>query len=69
MPSVATHLEVVSFETSPSDSNGDPAVRPDELRLLEAILFAASEPLDEATLAKQLPDSVNVKDALKQLQL
>jgi segregation and condensation protein B len=69
MPSVATHLEVVSFETSSSDSNGDPAVRPEELRLLEAILFAASEPLDEATLAKQLPDSVNVKDALKQLQL
>jgi segregation and condensation protein B len=69
MPSLATHLEVVSFETSSSDSNGDPAVRPEELRLLEAILFAASEPLDEAALAKQLPDSVNVKDALKQLQI
>jgi segregation and condensation protein B len=66
MPSLATHLEVVSYD-SISDSSGEPAVRPEELRLLEAMLFAASEPLDEATLAKQLPDSVNVKEALKQL--
>src|SRR5260370_10989953 len=29
--------------------------RPEELRLLEALLFAASEPLDEKTLAKHLP--------------
>jgi segregation and condensation protein B len=68
MPSLATHLEVVSFETSTSDSSGEPEVRPEALRLLEALLFAASEPLDEATLAKQLPDGVNVKDALKHLQ-
>ncbi len=66
MPSLATHLEVVSYD-SISDSSGEPAVRPEELRLLEAMLFAASEPLDEATLGKQLPDSVNVKEALKQL--
>jgi segregation and condensation protein B len=66
MPSLATHLEVVSYD-SMSDSSGEPAVRPEELRLLEAMLFASSEPLDEATLGKQLPDSVNVKEALKQL--
>jgi segregation and condensation protein B len=67
MPSLATHLEVVSFETSTPDSSGEPEVRPEALRLLEALLFAASEPLDEATLARQLPEGVNVKDALKQL--
>jgi segregation and condensation protein B len=66
MPSLATHLEVVSYD-SPLDSSGEPAVRPEELRLLEALLFAASEPLDEATLGKQLPDGVDVKEALKQL--
>ena len=42
--------------------------RPEELRLLEALLFAAAEPLDEAALAKRMPDGVDVKAALAQLQ-
>ena len=46
----------------------DPQARPEELRLLEALLFAASEPLDQATLAKRLPDGVDIKAALAQLQ-
>jgi segregation and condensation protein B len=45
-----------------------PAARPDELRLLEALLFASSEPLDEATLAARLPDGVDVTSALRRLQ-
>jgi segregation and condensation protein B len=44
------------------------ASRPEELRLLEALLFAAAEPVDEATLAARLPDGVNVHDALRRLQ-
>jgi segregation and condensation protein B len=44
------------------------ASRPEELRLLEALLFAASEPLDQATLAKRLPDGADVKELLQQLQ-
>ena len=43
--------------------------RPEELRLLEALLFAASEPLDERTLAKHLPAGVDVRGALKRLQI
>jgi segregation and condensation protein B len=43
--------------------------RPDELRLLEALLFAASEPLDEKTLAKHLPAGVDVRAGLKRLQI
>jgi segregation and condensation protein B len=43
--------------------------RPEELRLLEALLFAASEPLDEKTLAKHLPAGVDVKATLKRLQV
>src|SRR5438067_10047899 len=31
----------------------DPQARPEELRLLEALLFASSEPLDQAALAKR----------------
>src|SRR5438552_867695 len=33
----------------------DPQARPEELRLLEALFFASSEPLDQATLAKRTP--------------
>ncbi|QPF81941.1 SMC-Scp complex subunit ScpB [Bradyrhizobium genosp. L] len=46
----------------------DPMARPEELRLLEALLFASSEPIDQATLAKRMPDGVDVKVALAQLQ-
>ena len=46
----------------------DPHARPEELRLLEALLFASSEPLDQATLAKRMPDGVDIKVALAQLQ-
>ena len=46
----------------------EPQARPEELRILEALLFAASEPLDQATLAKRMPEGVDVKVALAQLQ-
>jgi segregation and condensation protein B len=42
--------------------------RPEELRLLEALLFASTEPLDQAALAKRMPDGVDIKSALAQLQ-
>src|SRR3979490_1729629 len=46
----------------------EPQARPEELRLLEALLFASSEPLDQAALAKKMPDGVDIKVALAQLQ-
>jgi segregation and condensation protein B len=46
----------------------NPEARPEALRLLEALLFASSEPLDTATLAKRLPEGTDVKAALAQLQ-
>ena len=46
----------------------DPQARPEELRLLEALLFASAEPIDQATLAKRMPDGVDIKAALAQLQ-
>lgn len=42
--------------------------RPEELRLLEALLFASSEPLDEKTLAARLPAGVDLRATLSQLQ-
>ncbi len=44
------------------------AQRPEELRLLEALLFAASEPVDEKALAARMPEGVDVKAALRALQ-
>jgi len=42
--------------------------RAEELRILEALLFAAGEPLDEKTLAAQLPAGIDVRALLVQLQ-
>ena len=66
MASVAPKLEIVSSdEPAPmtSEHSEEPAARPDELRLLEAMLFAASEPVDEAALARRLPDGVDLKQS------
>ena len=73
MPSVAKKLVIVQSEDAPaaqSDaaSPAEPATRQEELRLLEALLFAAGQPLDEATLARRLPDGVDVKEALAALK-
>ncbi len=37
----------------------------DHVRMLEALLFAAEEPLDEATLVKRLPDGVDTRALLE----
>ncbi len=42
--------------------------RAEELRILEALLFAAAAPLDEKTLASRLPAGADVQVLLKQLQ-
>ena len=42
--------------------------RAEELRLLEAMLFASAEPLDEKELAARLPQGVDVRAALARLQ-
>jgi len=44
------------------------AVRPEHLRLLEALLFAASVPLDEKVLGARLPEDVDLKASLRALQ-
>ena len=50
----------------------NPELEPDErtelLRLAEAVLFAAAEPLDEASIAAQLPEDTNVSEILDDLR-
>ncbi len=73
---VAKHIAPVeqdsAQESSQASSNdavaNDTVARPEELRLLEALLFASTEPLDEASMAKRMPEGVDVKVALAQLQ-
>ena len=50
------------------DQSEMPAERPEELRLIEALLFAAGEPLDDKTLRARLPDGVDIESAMRRLQ-
>jgi segregation and condensation protein B len=73
MASVATkHLviaeEVIVQDEVQSEVESMTEARPEELRLLEAMLFASAEPLDEKTLAAPLPPGADIKAALQQLQ-
>ncbi|MET0671349.1 MAG: SMC-Scp complex subunit ScpB [Xanthobacteraceae bacterium] len=43
-------------------------LRPEHLRLLEALLFAAPVPLDEKTLGARLPEEVDLRQTLRALQ-
>jgi segregation and condensation protein B len=43
-------------------------VRPEELRLLEAMLFASDDPIDEKDLAARLPEGTNLAGALERLR-
>ena len=66
MPSAAKKLRIVHDEQD--NQPPEQSARPEELRLLEALLFAAATPLDEAQLARRLPNGVNVRDALIRLK-
>lgn len=50
------------------ESDREETQRAEELRILEALLFAAEEPLDEKALASRLPDGTDVRALLTQLQ-
>jgi segregation and condensation protein B len=43
-------------------------VRPEELRILEAMLFASSEPISEKDLAARLPEGTDLAAALERLR-
>jgi segregation and condensation protein B len=58
-------LKVVVPDDEPEQAE---EVRAEELRLLEAMLFASAEPLDEKSLAERLPQGTDVHAALLRLQ-
>jgi segregation and condensation protein B len=58
-------MTVISNDDEPE---GAPAARPEEMRLLEALLFASATPLDEKTLAERLPNDVDLRATLEKLK-
>jgi segregation and condensation protein B len=58
-------LKVIMSQDEPDDAV---EARAEELRLLEAMLFASAEPVDEKDLAARLPQGVDVRAALSRLQ-
>jgi segregation and condensation protein B len=68
MPSAAKKLKIVADNDEDQHSSPETGARPDELRMLEALLFASAVPLDEAQLARRLPNGVDVREALHRLR-
>jgi segregation and condensation protein B len=60
---IETELEAPTVQDAP-----EAGVNPEHLRMVEALLFAASEPLDEKSLSTLLPEGADVKAVLEALQ-
>jgi segregation and condensation protein B len=64
MSSVAKMIETIETEM---DAEA-PQANPEHLRMVEALLFAASEPLDKKALSTSLPEGADVSGLLKSLE-
>jgi segregation and condensation protein B len=65
LPARDLHI-VRSADEHPADETESPVVN-ETTRILEALLFAAPEPLDEKALAARLPQGTDVRRALQEL--
>lgn len=64
-----TAAKIELFDPASEEDLADAALRLAEAaRIAEALLFAASEPLDEAEIARRLPEAVAVHAVLEQLR-
>ncbi len=70
MSGVARLVAKIETEMGVEVENGDTVegVNPEHLRMTEALLFAASEPLDLKALATSLPEGADVAGLLSELQ-
>src|SRR6195952_560048 len=64
MSSVAKMIETIETEMDAQT----PDANPEHLRMVEALLFAASEPLDQKALSTSLPEGADVPGLLTALQ-
>ena len=65
---IIPHEELKARAEEKSEADAEANVRPEHMRLLEALLFAAAVPLDEKTLGARLPEDVDLKASLHALQ-
>ena len=63
---IIPHEELKSRSERKAEVEGE--ARPEHMRLLEALLFAASAPIDEKTMKARLPEDVDLKASLRALQ-
>ena len=63
---IIPHDELKSRKERKDSEAAEP--RPEHLRLLEALLFAAPAPVDEKTLGARLPEDVDLRQTLRALQ-
>jgi segregation and condensation protein B len=66
MRNVARLIERIEDEMNPEDAT--PAVNVEHLRMAEALLYAAEEPLEAKALATLLPEGVDIAALLRELQ-
>ncbi len=62
-----TALRARNLHIAATNTDENPAVSDEALRILEALLFAAPEPLDEKMLAARVPEGTDLKQALAKL--
>ncbi|HEY2008717.1 MAG TPA: SMC-Scp complex subunit ScpB [Rhizomicrobium sp.] len=68
MSSVAQMIETIETEMDAESPQDRSKANPEHLRMVEALLFAASEPLDQKSLSTSLPEGADVPGLLKALQ-
>ena len=68
MSSVAEMIETIEMRMDAVSEKPEDSVNSEHLRMVEALLFAASEPLDVKALGASLPEGADVKGLLNALQ-
>jgi segregation and condensation protein B len=63
-----TDPDTMNSDDTTMETAADPAIEPnDELRLLEALLFAAPSPVDEDAIRQRLPESADIPALIDEL--
>ena len=65
---IIPHHELKARSERKAETEAEAAARPEHLRIIEALLFAAAAPLDEKTLKARLPEDVDLRATLQALQ-
>ena len=58
----------LEIQDTPPEGETTPGIDPMHLRIVEALLFASEEPVEEQTLAKALPGGSDIRGLLAELQ-